>query len=140
MKYAQLLICLALLLLADNLFGQAKNQVSFGVVGAALEIPVTGDITVGPAVFTDLDFHYLLLGAKGSYYFDRIWNLSDPWDVYAGVNVGFAASLEGGRSSDVGLGAQIGGRWFWNEQWGLYIEFGGGTLGGVAGIGVTLLL
>ena len=139
-KYVPLLIFFSLLLLNDSLFGQAKNQISFGVVGAAWEIPVADDITVGPAAFTDFDFHYLMLGAKANYYFDRIWNLSDDWDVYAGVNAGFAAPLGEGRNSDVNLGAQIGGRWFWSEQWGLYIEFGGGTVGGIAGLGVTLIL
>ena len=139
MKYLSLLLLLVLLS-ANGLFAQAKDQISFGVVGAAWEIPVADDISVGPAAFTDFDFHYLILGAKANYYFDRILNISDPWDVYGGVNAGFGIGLGDGRSSDVSLGLQVGGRWFWSEQWGLYLEFGGGSLGGLAGLGVTLIL
>ena len=44
------------------------------------------------------------------------------------------------NSSDFDIGAQIGFRWFWNEKWGLYLEIGGGSIGGTGGLGFTMKL
>ena len=135
-----LLVALFLVFGINSLFSQAKNQISFGAVGAAWEIPVASDVTVGPGAYTNFDFNYFIIGAKANFYFDRLWNLKDPWDVYGGANAGFGLTLQSGQTSTVAIGLQIGGRWFWDEKWGLYLEAGGGYLGGMAGLGVTLVL
>ena len=45
------------------------------------------------------------------------------------------------NSSELDLGLQVGGRWFWSEKWGVYAEIGGGKLGGSNyGVGLTLVL
>ena len=35
----------------------------------------------------------------------------------------------------------VGGRWFWNDKWGIYLELGGGsTQGATGGLGLTMKL
>ena len=92
MKYTTILICLSLFLISSTTFGQAKNQLSFGIVGAAWEIPVADDVTVGPAAYTDLNLDYLVIGAKGNYYFDNstglskaFWNATIRYELTSGT-------------------------------------------------------
>ncbi|MGB0806919.1 MAG: hypothetical protein ACPGRC_09530 [Salibacteraceae bacterium] len=123
---------------------QAKKQLSFGLVGAAYEIPVSEAITVAPTAFTNWELNHLTLGVKANYYFDELVGLPSAWDFYGGANAGFALGVSDGSNSDLNLGLQIGGRWFWNDKWGVYLEGGGGTLGGDfggnGGVGVTMIL
>lgn len=120
-------------------YGQAQKYLNFGLIGASLEFPVASAITVGPAAYTNFDLDYLTLGAKANYYFDELFPLPDAWDFYAGANLGFGVALNNEGSSDLDLGLQVGGRWFWNETWGVFLELGGGRLGGAAyGVGLTM--
>lgn len=121
---------------------QAQSQLNIGIIGISYEIPVASAITIAPAAFTDLDLDRLTLGVKGNFYFDDLIGLSEPWDVYAGANLGFGLWIgddKNNHSNDLDLGLQVGGRWFWSDKWGVYAEIGGGKLGGAAyGIGVTM--
>ena len=124
-----------------NANAQAQSQLNLGLIGASYEIPVASAITIAPAAFTNFDLNYLTLGVKGNYYFDDLFGLSEPWDVYGGANVGFGIAMndKNGHASGIDLGLQIGGRWFWSDKWGVYAEIGGGKLGGAAyGIGITM--
>jgi len=122
-----------------NVKGQAIKQLNFGGAGtgiyAGLEIPLGAAFAIVPQVSTDYNFTVFILSAKGNYYFDELFGLPDEWDVYGGANVGWRISNNGGFH----WGAQIGGRWFWNEKWGLNAEFGGGS-GVTGGLGVTMKL
>ncbi|MDB3865982.1 hypothetical protein N9300_00725 [bacterium] len=43
--------------------------------------------------------------------------------------------------NDLDLGLHIGGRRFWNEKWGVYLELGvGNTQGTSGGLGLTVKL
>lgn len=120
---------------------QATSQLNFGLVGVSYDIPVATDIAVSPYAGTNLNLDWLTIGVKGNYYFDNIIGMTDPWDFYAGANAGYGLWMGNGNdSNDFALGLQVGGRWFWNEKWGLYLELGGGNLGGTGGLGLTMKL
>ncbi|OOG70506.1 hypothetical protein [Algoriphagus sp. A40] len=123
--------------------GQAQKYLNFGGVGtglyAGLEFPVGSNITVGPNVYTDWDFNRWVIAAKGNYYLDDAFGLGSQWDVYVGANVGYRLEEidgDGGDGDGFNWGAQVGGRWFWNESWGINAEFGGGS-GVIGGVGLT---
>jgi len=65
------------------------------------------------------------------------------WDFYAGINIGFFIwnspnDYEGSHTSGLGLGAQIGGRYYFNNRVGLNLEFGGGNAFSGGKIGVSI--
>ena len=119
----------------------ATKGLSIGLVGVSYEIGVGEQFTIAPTAFTDFDFNWLTLGVKGNYYFDKLFGLPAAWDVYGGANVGYSMWIGSGinESNDVNLGLQVGGRWFWSDKWGVYLELGGGSVGGAGGgLGVTM--
>lgn len=91
MKKITLLFVFALTLSVASVFGQARKEINFGLVGINYEIPVHRDITIAPGVGTNLDFDWLNAGVKANYYFDNLFGISDAaWDVYGGANLGYA--------------------------------------------------
>jgi len=126
-----------------NVFGQARSELNFGLIGANYEIPVHKDISIAPGASTNFDLNWLTLHVKANYYFDNLLELTDEaWDVYGGIGTGFAI-YNGNDNKDNGfdLGLHVGGRWFWNDKWGVYLEFGGGsTQGASGGVGLTVKL
>ncbi|WP_282121726.1 hypothetical protein [Algibacter mikhailovii] len=126
-----------------NVFGQARSELNIGLIGVNYEIPVHKDITIAPGASTSLDFDWITLNVKGNYYFDNLFDLTaEAWDVYGGVGAGYAIySGSGNTSSGFDIGLHVGGRWFWNDKWGVYLELGGAsTQGATGGIGVTMKL
>ncbi len=118
----------------------AMSQLNIGLIGVSWEIPIASQISIAPTAFTGFDLDYLTLGVKGNYYFDKLFGLPAAWDVYGGANLGFGVYMgnDTSKNSELDLGLQVGGRWFWSQKWGVYVELGGGKLGGQAGIGVTM--
>ena len=54
---------------------------------------------------------------------------------------GSYARGEATKDSDIDIGLHVGGRWFWNDKWGVYLELGGGsTQGATGGLGLTIKL
>ena len=142
MKKVLLIFAIAFISIV-NVKGQATSQLNFGLVGVCYDIPVTEDIAISPSAGTNLSLDWLTLGVKANYYFDNIFKLPEAWDFYAGANAGYAILIGNGvtGSSGFDMGLQVGGRWFWNEKFGLYLELGGGhTSGGTAGLGITMKL
>jgi outer membrane immunogenic protein len=81
------------------------------------------------------------ISANGNYHFNTILKIPTEWDFYAGINLGFyiwssSHDNHGGGSSGIGLGGQIGGRYYFNDNVGINLEFGGGNAfsGGKIGI------
>lgn len=147
MKKLTVFFVFGLFLSFSNVFGQARHELNFGLIGANYEIPVHKDITIAPGIGTNLDLDWLNIGVKGNYYFDNLFGLSDPaWDVYGGLNAGYSIFMGDNDpndndkdESDINLGLQIGGRWFWNDKWGVYLEIAGGNISGLSPmIGVTV--
>jgi outer membrane immunogenic protein len=78
----------------------------------------------------------------GNYHFNTVLEIPKKWDFYAGISLGYyswslPADYPGTNSSGFGLGAQIGGRYFFNKQFGLNLEFGGGSAFSGGKIGIT---
>ena len=71
-------------------------------------------------------------------------NIPSNWDFYAGLNVGFYSwsspnGYPGDGDSGVGLGIQIGGRYFITDKFGLNLEVGGGNAFSGGKFGVTFI-
>ncbi|AUS06600.1 hypothetical protein [Pseudotamlana carrageenivorans] len=143
MKKFTFLFVLALLLSVSSVFAQARKELNFGLIGINYEIPVHKDITIAPGVATNFDLDWMTVGVKVNYYFDHIFGITDDaWDVYGGANAGYGIYTgdKDSESSDFDIGLQVGGRWFWNEKWGVYAEIAGGTVNIIPSVGVTMKL
>ncbi len=84
------------------------------------------------------------LSANGNYHFNTILEIPRQWDLYAGLNIGFYAwrspsDYRGRNNSGVGVGLQVGGRYFFNEHFGVNLEFGGATVTSGGKFGITYL-
>lgn len=123
---------------AQNANAQAASQLNFGLIGVSYEIPIASAISIAPAAGTDINLDYLILGVRANFYFDDMIGLPSEWDVYGGANAGFGLGLNN-QANDLEIGLHVGGRWFWNDKWGVYLEAGGGKLSGAGGgIGLTM--
>lgn len=85
------------------------------------------------------------LSGNGNYHFNTLLNINQNWDFYGGLNLGFYVwsspdSYPGEHSSGLGLGAQIGGRYYITHKVALNLEIGGANAfsGGKFGISVKL--
>ena len=105
-----------------------------------LDFGVRNDITLGlEASFRSFNQNYKgtrynssIMGLSGNanYHFNRILEIPRDWDFYAGLNIGFyywssPENYPGNGSSGLGLGAQIGGRYFFSNTFGINLELGG---------------
>jgi len=125
----------------------------FGVpVYLGLDFGVHEDITIGPKVSyrnyrqrfggTRYSQSLTVIGFNGNYHFNRLLQLPDQWDLYAGLTLAYyiwsSADFPTAEASGIGLEAQIGGRYFFAENFGINLEFGGGSISG-GGIGITYI-
>ena len=111
---------------------KGDKQLNFGLGFSSWGLPtyvgvdfaVHNDWTVGPVVKVVFDDN-MGFGALGrfDYHWNRLMGIPSNWDFYLGASLGFIS----GNDFDLDLGLQIGGRWYWNDRWGLNLEFGGGT-------------
>jgi len=112
-----------------------------------MDFGVHPDVSIGGEIcfrsYNDGNYHNNGLGFlfNGNYHFNTIMNIPSNWDFYAGLNLGFTFwnyddNYNGSDYSGLGLGAQIGGRYFITKKFGLNLELNGGsaTSGGKFGI------
>jgi len=92
-------------------------------------------------------YNHTIIGiaGNGNYHFSRVLNIPQPWDVYGGLSVGFyiwssPSGYGGSHSSGVGLGAQVGGRYYFSKSVGINLEIGGGNAFSGGKIGVSIIL
>src|SRR5690606_2698671 len=106
------LISLSFLLLSSIIFEQSpiakgESQINAGIglsscgvpVYLGLDYGVHPDITVGGELsfrsyndkYNNVKFNHSVIGisGNGNYHFNRILEISDSWDFYAGLNLGF---------------------------------------------------
>jgi outer membrane immunogenic protein len=96
--------------------------------------------------FPEAKYHSSIIGlsGNGNYHFNRILEIPGNWDLYAGLNIGYylwytPSDYPGPYSSGLGLGAQIGGRYFFSHNFGLNLEFGGGNAFSGGKFGITYI-
>ena len=82
------------------------------------------------------------ISGNANYHFNELLKISQRWDLYAGINLGFyitssPAGYGGSIPNSFGFGAQIGGRYFFSSKWGINLEYGGGSSVNGIKIGVT---
>ena len=69
-------------------------------------------------------------------YFDRLFKLAEPWDIWGGVDAGFIISGDDDKD-DFSLNLHAGAEYKFNDMWGLILEIGGGkTASGGIGVGI----
>ncbi len=128
-----------------------KTQLNVGLGLSDLGFPVyfgfdygiSNDFTIGGELtfrsyktkYAGFFYNHSITGLTGNvnYHFNRIMDLPQEWDFYAGLNLGFflwssPSNYPGLESSGLGLSAQVGGRYFFNDKFGLNLEFGGGNV------------
>jgi hypothetical protein len=159
---------LALLVLSAAVFAQTpipkgRSQLNFGVGLSSWGIPVYVGFDVGAkhdlSFGAEASFRYkyekwkqnrcrnsiIGISGNGNYHFNRIFNMPSQWDLYAGLNLGFyiwnyAPEYQGPRTSGLGLGAQVGGRYYFSGKTALHLEFGSGNAFSGGKIGLTIRL
>lgn len=114
---------------AQEDYGNVLNVfATFGgnpTIGGHYEFQIVESLTVSPEFrhFFVSDFdNYSAIGARANYYFDTIFNLQEPWDIWGGANAGWYLNY----SETFELSIHAGVEYKFNEQFGVIAEFGGG--------------
>jgi outer membrane immunogenic protein len=149
--------------IAQSPVGNGGKQINFGTGFSSYGIPlyfgmdfgVHDDITVGFNLsyrsyrerWAGNRYGNSVIGIFGNanYHFNTILEIPREWDVYAGVSLGYyiwsvASGYGGSAASGLGLDGQIGARYYFNDRWGINLEFGGGTVSSGGRIGLSRLL
>ncbi|HOG31550.1 MAG TPA: hypothetical protein PLI58_04640 [Candidatus Syntrophosphaera sp.] len=152
------LLLLVLLIGAASVFalplnvGQSQFNIGTGFstwgmpIYMGVDYGVTPDITLGGEATLRFHNHGSWVGiyGNGNYHFVNLLNMPSNTDFYAGLCLGFDVWLpddghENAHNSGLGLGVQVGGRYYFNDRLGLNLEFGGGFVsGGKIGISCKL--
>lgn len=153
--------CLTLSAQSPYAKGDKQLNAGFGLsswglpVYVGLDYAILDDITVGGEVsfrsynekIGGFKYGHSVIGVSGNgnYHFNTLLEIPDNWDFYAGLNLGFYIwnspdSYAGSHSSGLGIGGQVGGRYYFSDKVSLNLEFGGGNAfsGGKLGISVFL--
>jgi hypothetical protein len=141
--------------------GQTQINAGIGFSNWGLPIYVGFDYGVSPDVSLGVELSYrsysddyyatkythTVFGFLGNanYHFNSILKIPSPWDFYAGINIGFvsyssSSGYGGAGNSGLGLGAQIGGRYYFSNNFGINLEFGGGNRMSGGKFGITYKL
>jgi outer membrane immunogenic protein len=145
---------------AQNPLSKGEKQLNAGLgfsswglpIYFGLDFGVHPDISVGGEIcfhsynenYKNEHYHHNVLGiaANANYHFNKILNIPSQWDFYAGLNLGFNIwgspdNYPGDEASGLQLGAQVGGRYFFNNKFGLNLELNGGSAATGGKFGIT---
>lgn len=164
----KLLVVIFLLSTAAITYGQnplpvGKVQLNAGLglsnwglpVYIGLDFGVGRDFTMGGEFsfrsyndkYNNRGYDHTIMGisGNGNYHFNTVLNMSSDWDFYAGLNLGYytwasSSDYPGIRSSGLGLGGQVGGRYNFSPKTAINLEFGGGNVLSGGKIGLTFKL
>ncbi len=149
------ILSLAFVLFVGTMFSQnplptGSSQFNVGVGLSNSGIPVyvgfdyglMRDITIGTEFsfrgynekWQNNNYNHSIIGISGNanYHFNALFNISPRWDLYAGPNIGFYVwsspdGYLGSNSSRLGIGGQLGARYYFTNRFGVNLEFGGGN-------------
>lgn len=168
MKKVFFLVAVVLLFISGNAFSQSplpegRTQLNLGVGLSEWGVPfyigldysVHQDITIGGEAsfrayrekLNQIYYNHGVIGISGNanYHFNTLMQIPQNWDFYAGLNLGFYVwnspdTYLGDHTSGLGLGAQVGGRYYFNNKFGLNLELGTGNAFSGGKFGVTFKL
>jgi hypothetical protein len=134
--------------------GSFQANGGFGLSGWALPVYVGADYGFDKNISLggDLSFSFLntVVSANANYHFVEMLQLEDVFDVYGGVNMGFfirnqrlnpeAIPPYYNNSVPVNIGIQVGGRYYFNKNFAVNLELGGGIAFSGGKIGISYLL
>ncbi|HSK14420.1 MAG TPA: outer membrane beta-barrel protein [Phnomibacter sp.] len=148
---------------AQSALPKGNSQINFGVGFSDKGIPVYfgfdhaihNNVTLGAELsyrgyeekYNNGNYRHNVLGISGNlnYHFNTVFNIPSNWDLYAGANVGFNVynspdNYDGKDVSGLGIGLQVGGRYFFTNKTGINLEFGGGNAFSGGKLGLTVKL
>lgn len=154
------LLFFTLVMSAQNPLSKGQLQLNAGLgfsnwglpVYVGLDYGIHEDISVGGEIcfhsyrekWDGYTYKHNIFGfaVNGNYHFNRLLNIPSNWDFYAGLNIGFnvwssPSDYPGTYNSGLGLGAQIGGRYFFNDKFGVNLELGGGNAASGGRFGIS---
>lgn len=119
-----------------------------------MDYGITDNITIGAEVsyqaykIYDIKSTILGLQANANYHFNKVLNIPNKWDCYAGLSVNYYnwtikdADTNTSLVDDTpfGVAGQVGGRYFFNEKIAVNFELGGGNATSGGKIGITYKL
>ena len=118
--------------------------------GVHEDISVAGEVSYQSKSYGWGKISALGIAAKGNYHFNRILNIDPQWDFYGGVGLNYynfnhkydisGYNYDGSYNSGIGFDAQVGGRYFFSDKFGVNLEFGGGSNLSGGRFGVTFKL
>ena len=146
--------------------GEGNTQLNAGVgvsgwgvpVYVGLDYGVARDWTIGGQISFQTDdepyhyegksYHYdssaIGIGGNGNYHFNTILNIPSNFDFYAGASLTYYiwdyddyGDNHHPDNDSLGLGLQVGGRYFFNKNFGINLELGGNTGTSGAKFGIT---
>lgn len=164
----KIIISLSFVLIASLAFSQSPlykgtTQLNLGLGLSDSGIPfylgfdhgVARDITLGAELsyraynenWNSNYYDHSIIGFSGNanYHFNSLFGIPPRWDLYAGLNVGFYVwsspkAYRGSHNSGLGLGAQVGGRYYFSNRVAINLEFGGGNAFNGGKIGLSFRL
>lgn len=161
--FLSVLLCFCTTVKSQYALQTGEMQVNAGVglstwglpLYAGVDYGLDKNISVGGEVsmrtysdrFENLVYRHNIIGisGNGNYHFGSLAGLEDIFDVYAGLNLGFYiwssdAAYQGGGTSGFGLGAQVGGRYYFKKNMAVNVELGGGNAFSGGKVGISFLL
>jgi len=141
--------------------GQTQLNAGFGLSGwgvpvyAGLDYGLSRDVSIGAEVsyrswsenYHSDNWNHSITGISGNlnYHFNNVLNIPEPWDFYAGLNLGYYVfrtpdDYPGDYNSQLGIAGQIGGRYYFTDKFGVNLEFGGGNAFSGGKLGISLKL
>lgn len=147
---------------AQGTLGEGNLQANAGLgfsgwgvpLFAGLDYGITDEITVGGEVsyrsnsVASVKWTAIGIFANANYHFNKILKIPSEFDVYAGASLGYynwssnikiPNTSKASYNSGIGFTGQLGARYFFNDQFGLNLEFGAGNVAG-GKLGITYKL